>query len=72
MFCVNILEDKPSQQKKNTPEATWEQKHAFLSTGLSVKEIPNKMEKIRMMGGKMVVEKCKFSRQETGKTESPE
>ena len=28
-----------------THSATYEQKHVFLSTGLSVKEIPNKMEK---------------------------
>ena len=46
------------------------QKHVFLFTGLSVKQIP-KNGKIRMLGGKMVIEKWKFYRQETrGKTEN--
>ena len=37
------MKDKPSQGKKHS--ATCEQKHVFLSTGFSVKEIPKTMEK---------------------------
>ena len=44
--------------------ATCEQKHVFLSTGLLVNEIPKKIEKIRKLGGKMVIEKWRFYRQE--------
>ena len=40
LFRVNILKDKPSQRKKHS--ATCEQKHVFLSTGFSVKEISKK------------------------------
>ena len=70
-FCVNILKDKPSQRKKHS--ATCEQKDVFLSTGFSVKEIPKKNGKIRMLGGKMVIEKLRFYTQEMrGETESPE
>ena len=59
----------PLNEKKHS--ATREQKRVFLSTGFSVKEIPN--GKIRMLGGKMVIKKRRFYRRETrGKTESPE
>ena len=42
-------------------------------TGLSVVEIAIKTGKIRMLGGRMIMEKWRFWRQETkGKTKSPE
>ena len=50
-----MLELLTFSTKKHSP--TCEQKHVFLSTGLSVNIIPKKNEKIRKLGGKMVIEK---------------